>query len=328
MATDTPACRLCGSTSVDDRGAIPGSDYFGGRVLQRTLDGGKLWCCRSCRSMFRHPVLDASAYLSLYASAAPTQWAGGDDRCDLALVGAIVGAEHGVHSVLDVGCGTGDFLASLPGRVSRYGVEPSGAKAHAAARGVQIVGASLADVPPTMTFDAITIIDVIEHVPEPGVLLGRAFSLLRPGGIVVVSSGDPETWVWRRVFAARFWYASFPEHVSFPSLRYFELWGTRHGAAVAAKIATRYELLRTPRAVSAPGAPATAPLLRAGRSGALRRSPRRDAQEAAGRHVDRSNHPGTRHGRTESPPGWGAAIGRSTGWPRRSAGSLGGTDGR
>ena len=67
-------------------------------------------------------------------------------------------------------------------------------------------------------------IDVIEHVTNPGELLDQALPHLTPGGTLIISTGDAGNVLWRRVFRSRFWYSSFPEHITFPSLRYFHIW--------------------------------------------------------------------------------------------------------
>jgi len=145
--------------------------------------------------------------------------------------------------VLDVGCGSGEFVASLPAAIAKAGVEPSvAAAARAMSRGVVILGGSLEQLSPERCFDVITLIDVIEHVPEPAALLQLAARHLNPGGVIIVSTGDPESAAWRW-FAARFWYATYPEHVSFPSRRFFELWLADHGGGSLQKLRTRYQRL-------------------------------------------------------------------------------------
>jgi SAM-dependent methyltransferase len=196
--------------------------------------------------MFRHPILTAKEYLSLYQCGAPDQWSGGEQREDLRIIRSIVEAGR-IGSALDVGCGSGDFLASLPGSIAKFGIEPSGAAALASRRGISVVARELHECSAERRFDVVTSIDVIEHIPEPDTFLTQAFRHVAPGGMLIVSTGDPDTFVWRRGLKARFWYASFPEHVSFPAAGFFYSWCAKTGAVLAARHATRYQTMRLPQ---------------------------------------------------------------------------------
>jgi len=144
---DPQTCRLCGSPDVVNFGAIPDSDYFAGRVLPQRLTGGRLFACSSCGSMFRHPVMSASSYMELYEQGNPTQWDSKSARQDLSVIRSMITSDHRLSSVLDVGCGTGEFLHSLPQHLKKYGVEPSAATYHAKSRGIEIVARDIKQLP-------------------------------------------------------------------------------------------------------------------------------------------------------------------------------------
>jgi SAM-dependent methyltransferase len=223
-------CRLCGSTHTQCLGAIPDGDYFAGRVQNHPIEGGRLWLCESCESMFRHPVLLDSEYLDLYKNGVEEKWGGSAERQDLAVIRRIIAEKSRPLGVLDVGCGAGDFLLTLPANLHRYGIEPSLAASDVAIRrGLSILAATLDELPAHRLFDVVTIIDVIEHLAYPGELLEAALPHLAPGGSLIIATGDAENAFWRRMFRSRFWYSSFPEHISFPSLKYFQAWGESNG---------------------------------------------------------------------------------------------------
>jgi SAM-dependent methyltransferase len=238
-----PICRLCESDDVTDLGAIPDSDYFAGRVLLEPLSGGRLFHCRSCSSMFRHPILSASKYLELYEHGNPTQWSGGADRHDLGIVRSEILANPGLSKILDIGCGTGDFLFSLPKDFQKFGIEPSAAADHAELRGITIIARQIENVPALTRFNVVTMIDVIEHVVDPTSLLIRAYAHLEPGGKIILSTGDPDCSIWRQIFKSRFWYVSFPEHITFPSFGFCQNWCEKHNAVPHRKMVTRYHIL-------------------------------------------------------------------------------------
>ncbi len=201
--------------------------------------------------MFRHPVLTPSAYLDLYANGVAEAWSSEGGRLDLQIIRGMI-AQHGAAArVLDVGCGAGGFLLSLPASLEKYGVEPSMAAGRQAAElGVSIVGHTLRDLPAAALFDVITVIDVIEHVVDPAALLDQMLPHLAPAGCLIVATGDPCNAAWRRFFRARFWYSSFPEHISFPSAGFFRVWQQGRGLLPAVLVRTRYQRLPWRRMVS------------------------------------------------------------------------------
>ena len=243
--SDTPVeCPMCGGPDLRCVGGIADGDYFAGRVLPRPIPGGRLWHCESCGSAFKHPLLTAHAYASLYTAGLAEQWAGARKRRDFELAAAIIGAEPAQASVLDVGCGTAELLRGLPASHPRYGIEP-GAEAVAVAQshGIRILGADLAALPAEARFDVVMLIDVIEHAADVAALLRDALRHVAPGGLLLVSTGDPSSTAWRCWFGARFWYASFPEHLRFPSAAFFRQWAARQGARLDACIRFRYHAL-------------------------------------------------------------------------------------
>jgi 2-polyprenyl-3-methyl-5-hydroxy-6-metoxy-1,4-benzoquinol methylase len=94
-------------------------------------------------------------------------------------------------TVLDVGCGSGDFIArmrSLGWSVS--GVDPDPAAATGARnRGLQVFCGTIADVPGNMLYDVITLNHVVEHVADPVDLLRECRKRLRPDtGTIIITT--------------------------------------------------------------------------------------------------------------------------------------------
>jgi len=147
-----------------------------------------LWRCAACGFEFFDPALagnsrfyqclESTAY---YSSSRPefhrtTQFA----------------INHGLANVLDVGCGTGDFLdLARTAGLQTFGLELNPTAAgKARAKGHEIFDRLLPEVPEDARpggFDLITLFQVLEHVPDPVGILKQAATCLKPGGYVSIA---------------------------------------------------------------------------------------------------------------------------------------------
>jgi 2-polyprenyl-3-methyl-5-hydroxy-6-metoxy-1,4-benzoquinol methylase len=89
-----------------------------------------------------------------------------------------------VESLLDVGCGNGQFIArmrSFGWKVSGIDPDPA-AVGYGQRQGLNIRSGTVSDLPATDRYDVITLSHVIEHVADPVDLLRECRDRLRPGG--------------------------------------------------------------------------------------------------------------------------------------------------
>lgn len=184
---------------------------------------GMLYDCPNCHLLFRHPYLTQEEVISQYGALSAQHWpAEPGMRPDFDRVGAFLLKHLTSGIVLDIGCFTGEFLADLPVQYEKFGIEPSApAAALATERGVTIVGTSLEETSQSgFQADAIIAIDLIEHLRNPLDLVMFAQKALRPGGFLIVSTGNPDFWFWRR-HRLDYWY-NFTEHIAFLRKSWFE----------------------------------------------------------------------------------------------------------
>lgn len=106
----------------------------------------------------------------------------------------------GARSVLDVGCGSGLFLDYLRARLpatalSAYELNEELLK-QLAARGyntLPVDAALFGSVEGTpLRFDAICMLQVLEHVADPNAFLDTFLPLLRPGGLLIITTPNAE----------------------------------------------------------------------------------------------------------------------------------------
>lgn len=90
--------------------------------------------------------------------------------------------------LLDVGCSVGHFLSLASARgyeVEGIEIEPK-ARTYARAEGFTVHDAKLEELAlPANSYDVITMLGLIEHLPHPVNFMREAHRILRPGGIVV-----------------------------------------------------------------------------------------------------------------------------------------------
>lgn len=103
--------------------------------------------------------------------------------------------------VLDVGCGTGQFLAALPDRYERVGVDPSPRMlTQARARELEVVLANGEKLPfADASFDLVTTFAVLHHLIDHDLVratLGELVRVARPGGAVLVWDHNPRNPYW------------------------------------------------------------------------------------------------------------------------------------
>jgi 2-polyprenyl-3-methyl-5-hydroxy-6-metoxy-1,4-benzoquinol methylase len=124
--------------------------------------------------------------------------------------------------LLDIGCGSGMFLALAQKRGwEPHGVEMSPGLSAACERnlGIRITTGRFEDVDVSAgKFDVVTMWDVIEHVIDPGYCIRKVGELLRPGGVAVFCTPDEESLLARtglalyKLTGSRYRYPAFALH--------------------------------------------------------------------------------------------------------------------
>lgn len=215
----------------------------------------QLYQCQDCQTVFLEPMDLSEAYYEKYypkgyygASAVENssfmnrlgQWfsaAVWKKRKQLLI-------RLGGHNkkVLDIGCGSGDFLSTLGSDFDRTGLElnPEGA-ATCRQKGLKVYQSTLEEAPlEPNSFDWITLWHVLEHVEGPEKLLHQAAKLLAPGGRILIAV--PHASAWGFLWGKEDWFhLDAPRHLFLPSqkgmLHLFE----RAGLAFERRIREAYD---------------------------------------------------------------------------------------
>lgn len=155
--------------------------------------------CRNCHLIYVNPIEKTSRINRAYSQRKSTdacimrRMRLRASRSQLELVDQRILHRNGLN-LLDVGCGEGFFLsnASRAGYSVR-GIELSEDAAEYARRefGLDVEAKPFEELHlPESQFDAVTLWQVLEHVPHPLAILREAHRILKPGGLLAVSTPD------------------------------------------------------------------------------------------------------------------------------------------
>jgi SAM-dependent methyltransferase len=215
-AGHAPACRCCGSSRVTLRGRKPGE------FLRREFE---FYACTDCGFLMVEPFSGFEIYNdAYYRGAGPDpyvdyeseyrNWQRSDRMLefrDLAAIAERHLVATGARSaspvrLLDFGCGAGGFLKYLRDRrtLANRTLELTGhdvgsyADQLRAKDGFRILDLDALAREPDGTFDVISLIEVIEHLPAPLEPMRLIARLLKPGGLLLLTTGNLASPVARR----------------------------------------------------------------------------------------------------------------------------------
>jgi 2-polyprenyl-3-methyl-5-hydroxy-6-metoxy-1,4-benzoquinol methylase len=168
------------------------------------IPGNVVRACRRCKCRYLNQFIDDEATNPVrrvlrahHAPAVPTyesQAAPARERTSLRRFRWVSKQLPPRARVLEVGVRDGSFGTLAAQDYEYVGIDPASAAArHARSRGLEVYCASLsAFVNTGPAFDAITLFHVFENMADPHDALGRIKDLLKPGGVLFLSTFDTE----------------------------------------------------------------------------------------------------------------------------------------
>jgi len=213
LAYAVTACPACGAAAFVGTGPeAPGCDASFGdrRFLQPPYS---VHDCLTCGLLYKTQTLSAAELDAYYARVDFRKWEMPGhfptERAALALLRTL---PRGAR-LLDFGCSSGRLLAPLVRDYECSGFEINAEAAQAAAaKGIKMLARDFLERGEPDSFDAAVLVDVFEHLSTPTDLLRELFRLVKPGGLLVVVTGNGDTRACR-LDPAQFWYFRNVEHL-------------------------------------------------------------------------------------------------------------------
>lgn len=182
----------------------------------------ELWRCQQCLSCFVQNTVDADTAKMLYSTGqAGERWSteAFDQNKMQNVIDSMAGIFKNKGSVLDVGCNTGELLDFA----HAYGCKTSGLEFSSASRELLVnkghsAYSTFEECPDE--YDVITAFDLVEHLYDVPTFLKKCRERLAENGKLVILTGNIGS-LSARLSGARWWYAQYPEHIVFPSKKYF-----------------------------------------------------------------------------------------------------------
>jgi SAM-dependent methyltransferase len=204
LAHDAPAL------AVGDPAAPPRCAWCGARARPR---GGRLAECEECGAATTYPPPDERELSAAYADwyRPPTgRFGGGGDmllRRSRATLARRLDRRAPAGPVLDVGSGDGVLLDALHVRGREaLGLERDSTRADVRAAEVTSFDERCGE------WAAVIFWHSLEHLREPAAALDRAYSLLAPGGLLVIAVPNRGSWQ-ARLFGPRWFALDLPRHL-------------------------------------------------------------------------------------------------------------------
>lgn len=227
LALEAVACALCGGRDATTRYETPSPwDDGAGAHFAATTDVfgayGRVVECRACGHVYTDPRPTEDALLAGYAGNEDPDYESERDArgMNAHLCLAVLRRHQPSGRLLEVGCAQGFFLNAARTTYEVVGVEPSRSAAEYARRALRldIAGATIEDAKlPGASFDAVALIDVIEHVADPVGLLKSCARVLKPGGFVYLVTPDIDS-LSAALLRGR-WWGLRPAHIHYFSRR-------------------------------------------------------------------------------------------------------------
>jgi SAM-dependent methyltransferase len=218
-------CPLCEARAIHKIGNINyfSPVHYSTEKVSMLLEP-ELWKCGICNSAFVQNAVPEEASVSLYKQGnTEKRWSimPFEQFRTKVVLQVLEPFFRKDARVLDIGCGAGDLLDFARNKgCHTFGVEYSLAGLDLVEKKGHIAFSDIREG--DGFFEVITAFDLVEHLYNLPQFLELCLEKLSPNGCLVFLTGDISC-LWAQFTGSRWWYVRYPEHIVFPSKKYFEL---------------------------------------------------------------------------------------------------------
>jgi SAM-dependent methyltransferase len=184
----------------------------------------EIWKCRACKSWFtQNAIPEATSHLLYVSGDSGNRWTAEpfEKAKNAELIREFDRNVGAGCRLLDIGCSTGLLLDYAKKRgAATSGMDYSEASGALVRQKEHRFALSLSEFFDEQ-FDVITAFDVVEHLYDMASFLRSVARMLRPGGKLLILTGDLRC-LGARLCRNQWWYLQYPEHIVFPSHKFFE----------------------------------------------------------------------------------------------------------
>ncbi len=204
------------------------------RLLVFRQNEYRIFRCGACGLVFKDSILSDESFELLYGDVDFSNWSACQVYPTERPVLSHLDSLHAASKVLDFGCSSGRLLEQANPRIGKWGFEVNKTAAREAAdKGIRMVGDWKDLKSLTQTFDAVLLMDVFEHLSNPTALLQDMVELVKPGGKLVVSTGNADCRACR-TDTPNFWYFRTIQHLCMITRQYAAHFAISSGLQIAA----------------------------------------------------------------------------------------------
>lgn len=178
--------------------------------------------CHHCGLYYKSNILHPEDLAHYYHQVDFTKWDIGELYPSEKAILSVLNQLPAGSKVLDYGCSDGRLLSHLDDRYHKFGFELNEAAARIARqKQISILSKDEIVTPSSLSFDAVVLSDIYEHLVNPTEVLKSLRERLSARGLLILFTGDGDSKACQRD-VANFWYFRTVEHLCMLSKKHSE----------------------------------------------------------------------------------------------------------